>query len=136
MANCGNIYRDDSDSNCDGGVMTDLFKPEDFAFMTGRQVCYMNGKEISDKANRILHDRLLSKAVRVYHTPHSVIEWTLKQHKDDVETALLIDIKPIEKPKCVEHFPIAEDWIVRDRVWSGTCEKCGVKLKATWNEAE
>ena len=50
-------------------------------------------------------------------------------------TSTGIDITPIEKV-CEKHEPIAEDWIVRDRVWSGTCEHCGVELIAEWRVKE
>lgn len=127
--------------------MTDLFKPEDFHIPGIHNSMDLH---YSIKANRILQERLLSKAVRIYGvcdpSKFVVTEWStglsLQDALNDEYThqALLISIEPIEKPKC-EHEPQVFNDKGRFGIYipygadTSKCNKCGVLIKPTgWTE--
>ena len=128
--------------------MSELFSPDDFVHYLTRD----NSKAVSDRANRIYQERVLEKGFRVYGTisngatkhAFSRIQW-----EGDAHQALLINIEPIAKPKCVRHEPlIFNDVKITDIVVDGhdtqlnepftsiTCKHCGVKLEAEWKASE
>ena len=137
MANYGYIYRYDSDTDIHGGVMTDIFRPDDFAYMTGNSVDYMNGKELSDKANKILSERLLDGAREIFVTlgNNHITHISSIKFQEATHSALLIDIQELKPKVCDKHEPVLADWsVTHSGSWNGDCRYCGVKIKAAWTE--
>lgn len=97
-------------------------------------------------AANIANDKLdewLKSAVKVYGRHKG--DWLFSESligQDDTHTALLIDIKEIEKHKC-EHEKIVihvdghitSGLVSSDFLTKWHCYHCGAKLKATWSEA-
>lgn len=107
------------------------FTPEDFDAL-GSLYC---ANDSSKLANARL-DSWLKDATRVYaymgpaSRPGGM--WIVEgvQDADSTHTALLINIEPIEKPRCSQHEEPTE---LHSSV-TGPCPKCGKLLKQTWNE--
>ena len=130
MANYGYICGYDFNAALLGGFVKDIFVPEDFSGIE------FSKEAMCAKVNRILKERLLDKAVRVtgvYENNKVMVPFGQVNGADDTHTALLIQIQELKPKVCEKHEPISEDWTVRDRVWSGNCEHCGVKIKAVWS---
>jgi hypothetical protein len=117
----------------------DIFKPDDFKNKYYGTIC--SAVEMANAANAILNERLLSKGVRVYGNSASRGEnqspraWGFESFKGDTHAALLICVEPLEK-KCVEHIPSVNYCLGIVDTMKPYCKNCGVKLKATWGEAE
>ncbi len=90
---------------------------------------------------QIEFDNWLSEQVVVYGNDNGTSEhWAKKEWPGNTHTAKLIDIQPIEKPKC-DHFPpVSNDsgrfGVVINIERPMKCSKCGVDLKMTFTEAE
>lgn len=112
--------------------MKDIFTSDDFVYRNG-----MSERTITDHANRIVKERIFDKGVRV--TYREEFPQIVVNHKPvegyDTHRAMLINIEPIEKPKCVEHEPsFTENGYWREPKNPAVCKHCGVKLKAVWQE--
>lgn len=111
----------------------EVFKPSDFVNIAH--------KEIWELANRIVQERVFDMGERVYASKHekagpgSFGPWNHSHHSSDTHSALLINIQPLEKPKC-EHE--RKSWANKIPGWHHghdsevVCDDCGVKLKAKW----
>lgn len=114
--------------------MKNIFKPEHFAHLatTG---------EITQQANVILAEYLGRESVRVYGHKSSLCgpqQWVFRESSKaerNTHTALLINIEPIAKVKCVEHVP---RFLYRDERMSVDiayeCRECGTKLRQVFEE--
>lgn len=59
---------------------------------------------------------------------------TTEAKDENTHTALLIDIQPIEKPKCVKHEPELHKLFKDFGLNNAPCRHCGAKLVAEWRE--
>ena len=111
-----------------------IFKPEDF------EPFYMDKKQLSDHASRILTEWIEKNGVRVYghycdETPDSDFCCNKSKNSWDTHQAILINIEEIEKKPC-EHDPTVNYAFGIAETMKPICRKCGVKLKATWSSAD
>ena len=108
-----------------------IFKPEDF------EPFYMDKKQLSDHASRILTEWIEKNGVKVYGVPYQANCSTgFHEIKSQYDThqAILIDIQEIEKKPCDHIFNL--NYGIDLVPQKAECKKCGFKLKANWIEVE
>lgn len=112
-------------------MKTLIFRPTDFT----PAMC--SSEYIPDHVARVAqakHDawlkELIEGAIVIYHDKELDDVWTTMRHGQDTHTALMIDVKEIEK-KCEKHEPMLKTFGFS--CWQhGVCKHCGCELVANW----
>lgn len=72
-----------------------LFKPSDFVLIANRG--QNSAIEIAEASNRILNEWLSKEGTRVYGLDRAMLAWHEQPAQTDTHTALLIDVREIER---------------------------------------
>lgn len=136
----------------DNGAMMDKLKFKEEDFYSRNFFQHFAGSEISGKLIYVrdaaqyaqeLFDKWLESQTKVYSKQNKDF-WHPEQinplGRFDTHTARLVDIQEIKKEKC-EHEPFVNNDPGRYGVFINygpnmSCHKCGVRLKATFTEAD
>lgn len=113
--------------------MKNIFKLEDFYAGDGFA---LEPSDCAAMANAKIQS-LIDAAPTVYGKRN---QWDITDGTQDSLTgcthkAKLMFVEELKREPC-KHQPIGDDWTMKNGLWLGTCEYCGVKLEARWEEVK